>query len=89
MLDWAADLRGTSTSTHLERAVELAAQLMDMPILQVDEFIDNYAELLDSISERLDRGEAIELSLSLALDVDDNVINECLIELNRATGQHR
>lgn len=84
MLDWSADLRGTMTSTRLRRAIELASQMLDLPIRQVDEFIDNYVELLVPALERLARGESVSLSLSLTLTADENLAKQIHRELKKA-----
>jgi TIR domain len=83
MYDWAYDLRGTVTSSNLERCFELGAHFMDSPIKQTSKFIDNYAEKLIGVSERLNDGEVINLELTLTLTIDEHVSEECHRELER------
>jgi hypothetical protein len=76
MYDWASDLRGTATSSAFERIFALVSRFMDNPIKQVGQFIDQYAESLDGIAERLSNGEVISLELTLTLTIDEDFSEE-------------
>lgn len=89
MLDWAADLRGTSTSENMKRAIELVARFIDTPIKQVEDFIDQFAESLVGVSERLANGERVELALTLTLSIEDGLVDEYSKELRKAARRRR
>jgi hypothetical protein len=89
MLDWAADLRGTSTSRNMERAFELVAQFIDTPIRQVEAFIDQFAESLAGVSKRLANGETVQLALTLTLSIEDGLVDKYSKELKKAARRRR
>lgn len=76
MYELAADVRGTAVSEEFRRLIELVARLMDGPIRQTGQFIDDYASSLVNISDRLQTGTPITLELDLVLSIDDEVLNE-------------
>ncbi|HEX8866509.1 MAG TPA: hypothetical protein VF821_12715, partial [Lentzea sp.] len=58
LLDWAADLRGTTTPERFAKLYKTAAQLADQPLKQVEEFIEE----LQAATER--NTGALQLTLS-------------------------
>jgi hypothetical protein len=80
LYDWSADLQGTSTSPEVRHVFSLAARLMDKPISQVNRFIDQYEESLQSFSDQ-PTNEGVHITLELDLTVDDQLSNEIHEEL--------
>jgi hypothetical protein len=85
LLDWAADLRGIQVSPELERSFELAARMVDQPILDILQFISSYVTHAEQIPELLaqPRSEPISQSLTLTLTMDDDAVARCVAELRR------
>jgi TIR domain len=82
-MSWAADLRGTATSEGLRRLYYLASLYVDNSIRRTEEFIDEYARRTSTIPEILASGGHGDLSMTLKLDIDDEVIREYKKEFKR------
>lgn len=86
-LDSAARVRDVAMPEALERAFELAASFVDMPIVQIREFMDQIITATERLPEQLasDDDTPIALSFSLIFDVDNNIAREFNREMKRLT----
>jgi TIR domain len=75
LLDWARNLRGISVSNDLRNTFELTARLVDLPIKQIRDMVDNYAAQVQQIPERLHRRESVHLEMTLKIDMDDEALS--------------
>ncbi len=84
-LDWAARVRGAVVPDSLERAFELAATFMDVPIVEIREFMDQIITAMERLPEQLaeDGDTPITLTFSLILTIDDKIVREYGRELKR------
>jgi hypothetical protein len=84
-LDWPARIRGAVIPDSLQRAFELAATFMDMPILEIREFMDQIITATERLPEQLarDGDTPITLTFSLILTVDDKIAREFNREMKR------
>ena len=77
ILDIAAKLRGTGVSRNMESVMDSAAHMVDAPLKQISDFIDQFIVEADSIPDRLARDEPIAIELTLTLTIDDEA-RQCL-----------
>lgn len=82
-LDWAAKLRGMNVPNQLSLAFELAAQFASGPAGDIRAFVDDLATRTEAIPDRLNRGENVQIQMTLTVDVDDRVASEFSRELDR------
>jgi hypothetical protein len=87
MLDWAARLRGVSTSSTFRPLFESLARLVDEPVHAYHDFVDAFLRRLDESLPRLVAGEAVDLQLSLTLDADKDALAAFTAELERVGEQ--
>lgn len=87
LLDRAARLRGRSVPGELRHVFELAAQLVDKSILGIRAFVDKLVAEMDTVSERLSKGEKVQIDLTLMLEVDEHVSSELSREMDRIVEQ--
>jgi len=78
LLDWARNLRGINVSNDFRAAFELAARLVDLPLRQIREMVDDYAAKVEQIPEKLLRGESVHLEMTLKLDMDSEALSAFL-----------
>lgn len=74
LMDWSADLRGTSASgDHAKAALEAQAKTTDQPLQAMRAFVNNFVAQMDTIEERLASGEEdirIEMVIEITLNED-------------------
>jgi TIR domain len=91
MLDWAATLRNSTVPSEFEEVLELNARMVDGPIRQIRDFIqevsDQIARLPALEKEAEEKGATEEapmaLTLTLSLSIDDDVQDELDAALRR------
>lgn len=82
LLDWSANLRGTSTNgDHTKAALEALAETTDQPLKAMRLFVDDFVAQMDTVEERLASGDddiRIDMVLEITLDEDvaDNLQRE-------------
>ncbi|MDQ1250298.1 MAG: hypothetical protein QG597_4677, partial [Actinomycetota bacterium] len=76
MLDIAAMLRGTTVPSETAQLMEVTARLTDMPLQQIRDAVDQLVAEIDLIPDKLARGEKIVIELTVAISIDDNVLQE-------------
>ncbi|GAA0977975.1 hypothetical protein GCM10009555_040100 [Acrocarpospora macrocephala] len=84
VLDLAATMRGTGVSDRMVPVLEAAAQLADQPLREIRLFIDQLVEECDRLPERLASDEAVTLTLTLELTIDDQALKTYEQEMRRA-----
>lgn len=73
-MDWAADLRGTSTPAGTSaEAVRLLAKWAEQPVEECRRFITDFVSELDTIEERLKAGEDVRIEATVTLTLDDTL----------------
>ena len=83
-LDWAARMRGTTTSEQaFTRALVLASQFMDASIEEFREFTDRAVTELDRIPAAIADDDPLRLDLQLTLTIPDALVDEFLAEMDR------
>ena len=75
LLDWARNLRGISVSERVGDTFELGARLVDMPIQQIRDFVDDYVAEMEKIPELLNRGEKVGKVMTLKLGLDNDTLS--------------
>jgi CRP-like cAMP-binding protein len=87
LLDWSARIRGTPTSDHFSRALQLLASYADNPIAEMRAFIDRYMDETSRLSERLanqdDDDEPIQVVMYITFEIDEHVSREFSREMKR------
>ena len=84
ILDIAAKLRGTGVSRNMESVMDSAAHLVDTPLKQISDFIDQFIVEADSIPGRLARDKPITIELILTFALDDEARQRLDLEMKRA-----
>jgi hypothetical protein len=62
LLDWAAEIRGTSRPSEYNTIFELAAQWPNSSIRALKKFVFDYVAKMDRLSDRLDQGEKVHIT---------------------------
>jgi hypothetical protein len=70
-LDWAAELRGAGVPEAFEAVTVAASSLVDGPIRQVREFVDELIVEFDRLPAQLREGVDVNLKMTLVLQVED------------------
>lgn len=84
MYNWASNVREVAASPELSHSFDLLSEFMDVPMKQVEQFIEDCAASLSDALDRLDRGEqGIEIALQLTLSIDESLEEQILGELDR------
>lgn len=83
ILDIAAKLRGTGVSKNMEPVMDSAAHLVDTPLKEISDFVDQLIVEADSIPDRLAREEPITIELTLTLTIDDEAMRRFDLEMKR------
>ena len=83
ILDIAAKLRGTGVSKDMEPVMDSAAHLVDTPLKEIRDFIDQFIAQADSIPDRLAREEPVTIELALILTIDDDAKRRLQQDMNR------
>ncbi|UUN27837.1 toll/interleukin-1 receptor domain-containing protein [Streptomyces sp. FIT100] len=71
MMDVAAELRGAGVPEELSDVMEATARLTDHPLEQIRDFIDQIVAELDTVPERIARGEELQISMDLIMAIDE------------------
>jgi TIR domain-containing protein len=75
LMNWSHDLRGASVrGEHGQAAVRLLAHATDGPIEAVRQFVRDFVSEVDTIDERLERGEKVSIILTLTLNLDSSLM---------------
>jgi hypothetical protein len=83
LLDWARDLRGISVSKELRNAFEVEARIVDRPLQQIRDMIDEYVAQVEQIPPKLLRGESVHLEMTLKLETDAEALAAFTEELRK------
>lgn len=76
-IDWAADIRSTAVDDdHLRRALDVTARFADSPIESIHSFVDKCTAEVELLPEKLKSEESIEITLTVTLDIDDELVRE-------------
>lgn len=76
-LDWSATLRATGIhNDNIRRAAEIEARFTDQPIEALRSFAEDFTEQCDTLIERLDRGEHIQLVMNIKLELEERLLDE-------------
>ncbi|GBQ04222.1 hypothetical protein SSP531S_57140 [Streptomyces spongiicola] len=89
MMDVAAELRGAGVSEELSDVMEATARLTDHPLEQIRDFIDQIVAELDTVPERIARGEELQISMDLIMAIDEAALryqDEVLEQARRRLG---
>jgi hypothetical protein len=91
LLDWAAEVRGTTYPEDFKWAFELAARAMQRPASDVRGFIDYSVKKIGEIPALLADSNSgpIEIELQLTVTIDDKAINAFNKELDNITKKRR
>lgn len=84
MLDWSARIRGTGHSSRFAQSFELSAQLMDEPIENFREFVDELVAQMDQIPAAVASNESLDVTLILTLSIEEGLPERVTAEINRA-----
>lgn len=74
LLDWTANLRGINAPAQLRKCLDLTAQLVNQPLWQIRGFIDDLVAEMDAVPARLERGEKVEINMTLTLEADEQLV---------------
>jgi hypothetical protein len=88
-LHWAAEIRGTSRPSEYDTAFELAAQMGDSPIRTLRKFVYDYVAEMDTVPDRLEKGEDIHMQMTIDLDIPDEISQAFTREMKRLSRSHR
>ncbi|AOY73585.1 hypothetical protein ARZXY2_4085 [Arthrobacter sp. ZXY-2] len=84
-MSWAASLRGASVlGEHAREAIRLLASTSNHQVDELRRFVDEFVAECDTLSERLERGETVNIQMRVTLDLDDELMDQYLEELRRA-----
>lgn len=72
----AYDMCGTQVSAATKRALAAASKFPQGPIDQIGEFVDDLAEQAATLPERLEAGEEIDISMTVTLEISDEIVQE-------------
>jgi len=91
LLDWAADIRGTSVSSKLKKLYELAALVTDKPAQDIRDFIDEVVTQTSKIPGHLatTNPSPLRIELTLTLTVENDAISAFNKELRRVRRRMR
>lgn len=82
-MDWAADLRGISAPSELQKLLELTARYADEPLEKYRQFVDQYVAQVEALPAALAAGKPLRIEASIVLSMPDEVIKNYKAELNR------
>lgn len=88
LLDWAARLRSAVVPSGHRRALELMARLVDRPVMEIFDFIDDFVVLTERIPSILADadGQDIHLRRTSSVTMDPAAVRDCLAQLERLAG---
>lgn len=75
-MDWAAELRGTVAPPGAANdAVRTLARWAEQPVEECRRFVSRYVAELDTLGERLEAGETVEIEMALTLELDAKLVD--------------
>ncbi|POH57108.1 TIR domain-containing protein [Arthrobacter glacialis] len=86
-MDWAAELRGTSASGDGAEVFKMLARWAEQPVDECRRFVREFVTEMDIATERLARGERINLNMTLTLKMDSAISNEMNAKLRQALNE--
>lgn len=76
-MDWAAELRGTSTSLGGgSEVLRVLARWAEQPVAECRRFVDAFVAELDTATEKLDAGESLRIEMAVTLELDPAIVEE-------------
>jgi hypothetical protein len=88
LMDWAAELRNTTTPLLLDEAVAIVPQMVDQPLKDIRDFIESAVRETSALPARMaeakQTGEPITIHLTMVLTVDQQVMDDFSSALQRA-----
>jgi hypothetical protein len=86
-MDWATELRSASTETaEGTEVLRVLAKWAEQPVETCRSFVAHFVAQMDSITERLDAGEDVEIVMSVKLELDEELVAR-VAEALRATDE--
>lgn len=86
ILNWAAEIRGEVYPENLKRLAGLAANMAIRPAEDIRNFIDRVVFEISQVPDRIARADPrIEISLTLTVTADEEIVREFSKETKRAT----
>ncbi|MFK5585084.1 TIR domain-containing protein [Serinicoccus sp. LYQ131] len=84
-MEWATDLRGTTCRTEGgAESLRALSNWANQPIEECRRFVENLVTEFDTLTERMDAGEHINLTMTVTLELDDAVSADFLRKLKQA-----
>ncbi|HZO06043.1 MAG TPA: hypothetical protein VFB52_06625, partial [Solirubrobacterales bacterium] len=86
LMDWAAGLRNANVPDQFEELVELYAQMVDLPLVQIRDFVQHAADQIAQLSILAQDGteeEPVIITLDLTLSADEALMSEVDSALHR------
>ena len=83
LLDWAARIRGAAVPPEWSLLIEKMARLADKPLDGVRQFFDEFVGLVSEIPRRVETGAPIKFHLTLALELDSDIIDAMMTEYEK------
>lgn len=76
-MDWASDLRGTSTHAGGgAEALRALARYAEQPVEECRRFVRDFVRELDTVEERVAAGEKVNIEMPVALTLDPSIIDD-------------
>lgn len=76
-MDWAAELRGTSTPVGGgSEALRALAKWAEQPVAECRRFVDTYVAELDTATEKIEAGESVNIQMAVTLELDPAITEE-------------
>lgn len=77
LLDWSAELRGLSArGEHTQQAIRLLSDYTSQPIESIRSFLRDFVSQVDGIQEKVLRGENVNITMTIKIDLDPNVATQ-------------
>lgn len=84
-MDWAARLRGTAVQgDHARAALRALADTSNANVQELADFVDEFVSEMDTMNDRIDAGEAVEIVRTVKLNLDPELMATFQSELQRA-----
>lgn len=87
MMSIASTLRGSGVSAEMREVMEVTAQLTDLPLRQIRNFIDRLVAEFDNIPELAARNEPLHIEMDLILSIDEEVLEAQAEAMRKAQRQ--
>lgn len=84
-MDWAAELRGTSTPVGGgSEALRVLARWAEQPVAECRRFVDAFVAELDTATEKSEAGEDVKIEMAVTLELDPAITEEFQEKLRAA-----